>query len=108
MDPKAGGGGGFIVYFGSKALAEEVVGKFTSLGYYIDTSADAKVHPTITCIGGEVVFSYELLGDVLEVNAGILGAIEGCSQVKFIYVKAHKACTFAGEEAINLEFEELQ
>ena len=57
---------------------EEVVGKFTGLGQSIDAFADAKVHPTITCIGGEVVFSYELLGGVLEVNAGICGLIEGC------------------------------
>ena len=32
MNPKAGGGGGFIVSFISEALAEEVVGKFTGLG----------------------------------------------------------------------------
>ena len=101
MEPKAGGGGGFIVLFGSKALADEVVGKFTRLEYSIDTFADAKIHPTITCVGGEVVFGYELLGDLLEVNAGILGAIGVCAQVKFIYVKANKACNFAGEDAIN-------
>ena len=34
-------------------------------------------------------------------NVGILGAIEGCAQVKVLDVKPHKACTFAGEEAIN-------
>ena len=39
---------------------------------------------------------------------GILGAIEGCAQVKFIDVKAHKMCTFVGEDNINEEFEELQ
>ena len=32
---------------------------------------------------------------------GILGAIERCSQVKFLYVKVHKACTFAVEDTIN-------
>ena len=32
MEPKDGGSGGFIVPFGSKALAEEVVGDFTVLG----------------------------------------------------------------------------
>ena len=60
-------------------LAGEVVGKFTGLGESIDTFAGAKVHPTITCIGGEVLFSYELLGGILEVNAGILGSIDGCA-----------------------------
>ena len=65
VEPKVECGGGFIVSFGSKALAEEVVGKFTDLGYSIDTFANAKVHPTITCIGGEILFSYELLGGVL-------------------------------------------
>ena len=53
------------------------------------------------CIGGEVVLSYKLLGDGLEVNAGILGEIQRCDQVKFLYVKAHKACNFAGKDAIN-------
>ena len=33
---------------------------------------------------------------VLEVNAGILGAIERCAEVKNLDVKAHEACTFAG------------
>ena len=79
MDPKSGGGGGFIVSFVSEALAEEVIGKFTGLGYSIDTFADAKLHPNIMCICGKVVFSYELLGVVLELNVGILGAIEGCT-----------------------------
>ena len=51
---------------------------------------NAKVHPTITCIGGEVVFSYELLGDVVEVDAGIIGAIEGFAQVKRIISKHTK------------------
>ena len=32
VEPKAGGGGGFILSFGIKVLAEEVVGKFTGLG----------------------------------------------------------------------------
>ena len=32
MEPKSGGSGGSIVPFGSEALAEEVVGKFTVLG----------------------------------------------------------------------------
>ena len=41
------------------------------------------------------------MGGVLEVNVVILGAIEWCVQVKFLYVKAHKVCTFAGEEDIN-------
>ena len=57
---RPGGGGGFTVPFGTEALAEEVVGTFTGLGYPIDTFADAKLHPTIMCIGGEVVFGYEL------------------------------------------------
>ena len=52
-------------------------------------------------MGGEVVFGYELLGNVLEVNADILGVIEGCAQVEVIYVKAHKLCAFAGEYSIN-------
>ena len=101
MDPKAGGGGGFIVPFGIKALVEEVVGKFTVLGSSIDTQEDIKLHPTIMCIGGEVVFGYELLWDVLEVNGGILGEIEGCAQVKFLCVKAHKVCAFAEEYTID-------
>ena len=79
MKPKAWGGGGFIVSFVSKALAEEDVGKFTGLGYSIDAFADAKSYPTIPCKGDEVVFRYELLGNILEVNAGILGAIERCA-----------------------------
>ena len=45
------------------------------MGYSIDTQEDIKLHPTIMCIGGEVVFGYELLWDVLEVNGGILGEI---------------------------------
>ena len=101
MEPKAGGGGSFIVPFGTEALAEEVVGKFTGLGYSIHTFADAKVYPTIVCMGGEVVFGYELSGNVLEVNADILGAIEACAQVEVLYVKAHKAFTFTGEDDIN-------
>ena len=47
-------------------------------------------------------------GGVLEVNADILGAIEGCAQVEVLDVKAHKACAFAGEDAINQEFEDIQ
>ena len=101
MEPKSGGGGSFIAPFGSLALVEEAVGEFTSLGYSIDTFADAKVHPTIICIGGEIVFGYELLGGVLEMNTGILGAIEGCTQVKFLHFKAHKACAFTGDDAIK-------
>ena len=48
------------------------------------------------------------MGVVLEVNADILGAIEGCAQVEVIYVKAQKVCAFAGEDTIDEEFEELQ
>ena len=55
-----------------------------------------KVYPTIPCIGGEVVFRYKFLGDVLEVNSGILGAIEGCAEVKNLDIKAHEVCTFEG------------
>ena len=44
---------------------EEVVGKFTGLGYSIDIFADAKGYPTITCIGVEVLFRYKLLRGVL-------------------------------------------
>ena len=79
VNPNAGGGGGFILSFVSEALAEEVVGKFTGLGYSVDTFADAKLYPTITCIDSEFIFSYELLWDVLEVYARILGAIEECA-----------------------------
>ena len=108
VNPKAGGGGSFIVSFVIQPLAEEVISKFTGLGQSIGTFADAKVCPTITCIGGEVVFSYELIGDVLEVNVGIIGMIEGCAQVKVLDVKAHKACIFVGQDAINEGFEEIQ
>ena len=52
-------------------------------------------------MGGDIVFGYEILGNVLEVNADILGAIKGCAQVEVLYVKAHKACAFAGEDSIN-------
>ena len=108
VKPKACGGGGFIVYFVIQALAEEFFGKFTGMGQSIDTFVGVKLYPTIPCIGGEVVFGYQLLGDVLEVNAGIFGVIEGCDQVKVLDVKAHKASTLAGQDAINEEFEELQ
>ena len=77
MDPKAGGGCGFIVPFGIEALVEKVIGEFTGMGNSIHTFVDAKVYPTIMCIGGEVVFGYELLGDFLEVNVYILWAIKG-------------------------------
>ena len=101
MEPKAGGGGGSIVPYGSEALAEEVVGKFTGLGQSIDTFAAVKVQPTITCIVDEVILGYKLVGGVLEVNSGILGAIKLCAQVIVLYFKAHKMCAFAGEDAIN-------
>ena len=39
-------------------------------------------------MGGDIVFGYEILGNVLEVNADILGAIEGCAQVEVLYFKA--------------------
>ena len=100
VEPKAEGGGGFIVPFGIEALAEEVVGKFSSQGESIHTFTDAKVYPTIACMGGEVVFGYELFGNVLEVNADILGAIKGCAKVEVLYVKAHKACAFMVEDYI--------
>ena len=41
-------------------------------------------------------------------NAGIIGAIGVCDQVKVLDVKAHKTCTFVEEDAINEAFEELQ
>ena len=108
VSPQARGGVALVVAVFVQSLGGEVVCKFTHLLKAVDSLDYFEVDPAVVCEGGEVVFIDEFLRDDSELNAYILGSIEGRAQIKVGCIKAGKFGLLCGQDAVEEQLDELK
>ncbi len=82
--PETRSGSRFVVTFGLKAGAEEIVGQDACLGKTITSLANFKVDPTITILTSEIVFYNELSRYVRDLDADVFRVGHGSVEVEVL------------------------
>jgi hypothetical protein len=84
--PETRSGSRFVVTFGLKAGAKEILGQDACLGKTITSLANFKVDPTVTILTGEIVFFNELRWYVRDLDADVFRVGHGSVEVEVLQV----------------------
>ena len=74
----------------------------------VDASADFEVDPVVVNVLHEVVFINEVLRDVGELDFDVFGTIQRGAEIEVGDVEGAEACTFAGENTVDHEFDQFK
>jgi hypothetical protein len=100
--------GRFIKTFSLEMGVEKIISCDACLGQAGATLADFKVNPSIMIQTNKLVFFGELVGDVQDFDANLVGLVHGSIKVEVLEVNGAEAGTFLREYTNEEEFEKLQ
>ncbi len=106
--PETRSGSRFVVTFGLKASAKEIVGQDACLGKTITSLASFKVDPTITILTGEIVFFNELCRYVQDLDADVFWVRHGSVEVEVLQVDQAKLCPFLRQDTVEKKFDQFK
>ena len=99
--PETRRGSRFVVTFGLKTGAKEIVDQDACLGKTITSLENFKVDPTITILTGEIVFFYELCRYVRDFDADIIRVGHGSVEVEVLQVDRAEMCPFSRQDTVE-------
>ncbi len=105
MFPKAGSLFAFVVSVWGKALLEELVGQYTSLGEAPNHSSHLQVNVSIVYLVGKAILFNNPWGGKGERYAHVFVPVKGGQKVEVLYIKVHIFGAGCAEYAVPVELQ---